>query len=307
MAFKWRGQSEDGSTVTLHRFEGDFDIPEWATDAWLKENWEAIRSGLVVDLETTGLDVRTEQVIEIGMRPFLFHRASGEVVKVDARFDGLRDPGVPLSEEIQRLTGLHDDDLRGKSIDADDVRALLSEADLVIAHNASFDRPFLEAFLSANPPQGEEPAIPKTFWGCSLTQMDWIAKEYPLAKLEVLCIFHGFFVDAHRAGVDADALLHLLSMQDAGTEKPYLHELLQNARRKVVKVCAFDSPFESKDLLKARRYRWEPGIKTWTKVIFADDEEAESIWLEGNIYGGRHRASFEPIPLAERFRSRAGG
>jgi DNA polymerase-3 subunit epsilon len=307
MSFRWRGQSEDGSTVTLRRFEGDFQIPGWATEDWLKDNWESIRSGVVVDLETTGLDHRTDQVIEIGMRPFLFHRASGDVVRVDERFDGLQDPGQPLSQEIQRLTGLTDEDLAGKSIDADDVRALLSEADLVIAHNASFDRPFLESFLRARKPADDGEAVPKNFWGCSLTQLPWTDKDFPLAKLEVLCIYHGFFVDAHRAGVDADALLHLLSMRDDTTEKPYLHELLQNARRKVVQVCAFDSPFETKDLLKARRYRWNPDIRCWCKVIYDDEQDVEKEWLESTIYGGRSRASFEAIPLAERFKSRDGG
>ena len=121
---------------------------------------------------------------------------------MDGSYSALQDPGFPISTETTEITGITDQDLKGQKIDWATVKSLLNASELVIAHNAGFDRPFIEKEL------GEK--VPKV-WGCSWMQVDWDEKGYGIKKLELLSAYHGFFTDAHRALNDVDALLNLLS------------------------------------------------------------------------------------------------
>ena len=208
--------------------------PAYVNPEWRATNADAIRVGIVLDVETTGLDRQSDRVIEMGLREFEFNRLTGEVIALGASYNGLEDPGQPISAEITALTGITNEMVSGQSIDWAAVRFAIARAQVIVAHNASFDRPFIERALG-----GESPKI----WACSLKQIDWKAKGYPSSKLEILNIYHGFFTGAHRALNDADALLRLLTLPDEKTGQPYLSELLANARRPLVHVSAHRRPF----------------------------------------------------------------
>ncbi len=49
-------------------------------------------------------------------------------------------PGIPIPEYITKLTGISDDIVRGQKIEEDAVAHYLQGVDLIIAHNAQFDR-----------------------------------------------------------------------------------------------------------------------------------------------------------------------
>lgn len=101
------------------------------------------RLAVLVDTETTGLQHANDEVIEIGAVAFTYDDDStvGDVVGV---YSGLRQPSSPIPPEITRLTGITDGMVAGQEIDIDALDALIEPADLVIAHNAGFDRPFCE-------------------------------------------------------------------------------------------------------------------------------------------------------------------
>ena len=99
---RWIGMSEDGNRVELSRFDGDFALAPQPDDP------DHLRTGVVVDVEATGLDIESDTVIEFAGRPFQFDRLTGEVVEVGPVVSCLHDPGVPLSPEIVRLTGITD-------------------------------------------------------------------------------------------------------------------------------------------------------------------------------------------------------
>jgi DNA polymerase-3 subunit epsilon len=292
--FSWVGKSIDGETVVLRKFSGQFPLPTYVNAEWIAANPEKIKTGVVIDVETTGLNKKTDTVIEIGLRQFKFNRANGDLIDPGKTYSGFQDPGKPLSEEIKRLTGLNDDLLRGKSIDWLKVDAMLSEANIIFAHNAAFDRPFVEKNARASQ---DKP------WGCSLKQIDWTTKGYGIHKLEILCIYHGFFADAHRALSDAEALLYLLTMTDRTSRKPYMNELLINARRPMVRMAAKNSPFESKDHLKERGYSWDANNRYWFKTIYKDHLTDELAWMETVIYNGAYRGSAEEIPITDNFKA----
>lgn len=294
MNFDWVGKSVDGATVILRKFTGEFKTASYADEQWLTSHADRVRIGVSIDVETTGLNKKSDTVIEIGVRQFLFNKITGELLKAGEGYSAFQDPGHPISDDIKRLTGITDDQLKGQAIDWKKVDRLLSEAHIIIAHNAAFDRPFIERNSTVSPA--------KT-WGCSVKQVDWSAKGYPSQKLEILSIFHGYFVDAHRALNDADGLLHLLTHADAQTRKPYLDELLRNARRPLVKVVATNAAFESKDSLKERGYNWDTAGRVWHKMIFKETLETEIAWMESVVYKGSFRGSAVEIPLVDNFKS----
>ncbi len=60
-----------------------------------------------------------------------------------------REPQIPLPAAITAITGITEDMLRGQTIDPVAVMEIAATADLVVAHNATFDRPFLEGLCDA--------------------------------------------------------------------------------------------------------------------------------------------------------------
>ena len=123
------------------------------------------RRGLFIDCETTGLDHGRDQVIELAMLPFTYAIDGHitEVLRGEARA-WRQDPGRPLPPEITRITGLTDADLEGEAIDTAAAAELVAGAHLVVAHNAGFDRPFLEALV---------PAARDAAWACSQHEVSW--------------------------------------------------------------------------------------------------------------------------------------
>lgn len=295
MTFRWLGKSQDGTSVTLKRLAGcPIQPPPYATSQWMHDNKDLLRWGAVVDLETTGLSHENDSIIEIGLRQFTFNRATGEVLSLGKSYNSFQDPGRPLTPEIQQLTGITDAMLQDQQIDWVEVDLILAETTLVIAHNARFDRPFVDRHSKISP---------EKIWGCSLKHIDWGQRGFTSSKLELLNIYHGFFTDSHRALNDVDALLYLLSLPDTLSPKPYLEELLRNARRPMSQVVATAAPFDSKDFLKSRSYNWDNTQRVWTKIIFKDDVPSEIQWLEERVYFGPFRGVTRDIALVDSFKN----
>ncbi|MBY0370743.1 DNA polymerase III subunit epsilon [bacterium] len=291
--FRWLGMSPEGDKVVLSRYQGEFTAPAHATPQWFESHPDAWRWGSVLDVETTGTDTARDKVIEIGIRMFRFDRESGAVLSRDDGYGALEDPGEPLDPLITRITGITDAMVAGQKIDWDRVRSYLEKAQIIIAHNASFDRPFLDRYV---------PLSATKVWGCSFKQVDWESKGFPSQKLEILSIYHGFFNSAHRALADADSLLHLLHLPAPEGEECYLAELVRNARKKSALVLAQNSPFETKDILRERGYRWDPERRVWHRFLFAEECPTEVEWLTDKVYSGKFRGIVREIPLTDGFK-----
>ena len=297
MSFQWLGKSEDGETITLKRLKAShFKLPSFFTPEWEAENLDQIRVGAALDIETSGLKLGEAKIIEIGIRIFRFNRNTGEILSLDESYSEFQDPGEPLSAEVTEITGITDEMVKGKSIDWNEVDRVLNPAHLIIAHNASFDRPFVDQHSKETQ---------NKVWGCSLKQISWQEKGYPSQKLELLSAFHGFFTDAHRALNDADALLHLLGFSDSSTGSAYFKELIQQAKKTHIRVQAIGAPFESKDSLKDRGYRWEVQNRYWFKDIAPESVLEETAWLEESVYRGSFRGKLLEMPPSDNFKMKA--
>lgn len=262
-----------------------------------------LRRGLIVDVETTGLDTANDHIIELGMVPFAFD-SEGNVYAVDPKLEWFEDPGIPIPEECVAITGITDDMVRGQRIDDAVVLRELARAHLVIAHNASFDRKMLERRF---------PQFVEKHWACSLQEVPWVRFGCRGAKLDYLLYqLCGQFHTGHRAGDDCLATLHILAAPRDAEQRTPLAALLTNARRTTVRLSAVGTPIESKDVLKARGYRWFPGsngkAKSWYRDVTDAELDAEQAWLRANAYVGIAEPPWqmEKFTGRERFSVRMG-
>jgi DNA polymerase-3 subunit epsilon len=254
---------------------------------------------LILDTETTGLDWRKDKIIELALLLVEVDTATGLPLKVLDVYDELEDPGMPIPEAALRVTGITDDMVKGLRLNEERIASLMEGVSLVIAHNARFDRAFVETRL---------PSFAALPWACSLAEIDWSAEGRGSAKLEFLAAELGWFYDAHRAEMDCHALLAVLSEALPRSGQPGLKALLQAGQTTSFKVMATGSPFESKDALKGRGYRWDAERKVW-HTSAADEAalEAECVWLKSAVYGRRAaRIEIEQLSALDRFAPRAG-
>ena len=147
----------------------------------------------VVDVETTGTNPDRDRIIELGICLFEYDRQNGWIYKVLGSWEWLEDAGFPIPPEITKITGITDEMVAGHRIDDRAVNNLIDRAVLVIAHNADFDRRFLERRL---------PAFATKHWACSRSDIDWKAEGVRSSALEFVAYSLGFFHDGHRAGSD---------------------------------------------------------------------------------------------------------
>jgi DNA polymerase-3 subunit epsilon len=314
----------DGMVAALEA-SGDYqvvrrlEVPAFYTSPDAAPAGTPLMRGLVVDVETTGLDTARDAIIEFGAVPFDFD-SEGRVYTVHQPLSYFEDPGRPIPAEAAAITGITDDDVRGKRIDEAAVLAALDRAVLVIAHNAGFDRRMLERRL---------PAFAAKHWACSQQEVPWVRFGSRSQKLDYLLYrVTGAFHTGHRAADDCLATLHLLAAaRPVPSDNPSddadhaaadeavnpLRLLLQNARKRTYRLWATGTPIEVKDVLKAHGYRWFPGSeqrqKGWYRDLTSDDALAEEqVWLQEHGYGGRVNPNWkvEKFTALERYSERMG-
>ncbi len=273
----------------LHRFRG---FPEEGVT--LKDTSATLTAAVVLDTETTGLDTAVDEVIEIAARLIYYDKTSGTICRIGPAFQALQQPSQPLDEDIKRITGLTDEILAGQSIDWDAFADFCSDAPLFIAHNAGFDRPMVDRF---------SPRTQSVCWACSYSQIPW-RDWFPLAKQEVLTMFHGFFYAGHRALIDVDSLLKMLSLpMPDHPEESYFSILVSNARKPTVRISAVGSPFETKDVLKKHKYKWNPDARVWHKTVQLDLLDEETLFLAEEVYpSDQCEAEIKHIPIRDNFK-----
>tara|TARA_Y100001956_G_C4127842_1_gene191321 strand:- start:2820 stop:3434 length:615 start_codon:yes stop_codon:yes gene_type:complete len=174
-------------------------------------------SVVVLDFETTGLSPNMgDRAIEIGAVKLV----NGEVVDT---FQQLMNPGFRVSSFIESYTGITNNMLNGApSCDEVMIRfAQFIQGENLVAHNASFDKRFLDDELErVNVDYSGE-------FACSLLVSRRLNQEAPSHKLGDLVRYKSIENDGvfHRALADAEVtaklwMLMVNDLQDRGIPEP---------------------------------------------------------------------------------------
>jgi len=271
---------------------------------WHEPDGSALRSAVVVDVETTGLDPVRDAIIQFCGIPFSYDPATGRIFSAGPSLSGYDDPHRPIPPSVTRLTGITDADVAGQCLDEVAIGSLVANAGLVIAHNASFDRPFLERRLPA--------LFQDKPFACSVEGIAWDRYGFPSRRLEYLLYQrHRLFFDAHSAEADCRALLYALATPFEDGVLP-LAMLLEGARRKTLRIWAVGAAFEHKDILKGRGYRFNGGTdgrpKAWYRDVLEGQEGDEELaWLRDTVYPGGTGWTIEKFDARARYSRRVGG
>lgn len=170
---------------------------------------------VALDVETTGRSHRLDVVTEIGA---IRYRRGVEV----ARLVTLVKPGTSMLPWIARLTGITDEMLAGAPSAAFVARRLMAflGRSPIVAHNAAFDMPLVEQFLSRHArPRGPRLDGEWKWFAppvlCTLRLSRRMLPHLTSRRLQALARYLDFVprraghVHFHRAGTDAEAAAHV--------------------------------------------------------------------------------------------------
>lgn len=152
----------------------------------------------VVDVETTGLNHETDKVVQIAA----YQVYRGEITLL---YESLVHPLRPIPPEVSAVHHITDRDVEfALPWDAvwPEVAAVLAPADVLVAHNAAFDRSFLPSSL-------EKP------WLCTKRLAQHLWPDAPNHKNQTLRYCLGLELDAaaHDASGDTLVTAHVLSKE----------------------------------------------------------------------------------------------
>lgn len=153
-----------------------------------------MESYVSIDLETTGLNPKTDKIIEIGGVKVL----DGNIAET---FSALVNPGRKLEQKITELTGLRDEDLADAPYIEEVLPKLLVflEELPLLGHSVLFDFSFLKKAAVNQKLVFEKQAVDTLL----------IARKYlktlESRRLDALCEYYGISHHAHRALADAEA------------------------------------------------------------------------------------------------------
>ena len=260
---------------------------------------EEVKKGIVLDVEATGLSIGYDDVIQLALLPFEYEVSSGKIINInkDKAFNSMREPRVPISEEASLITGITNEMVLNKTIDSKSVEKIINETDLVIAHNASYDRPMVEQHWDC---------FKNVSWACTFKSINWLEEGFSSAKLELLGINYGWFYEGHDAFNDCEACLALLSETLPKRNETVFSVLREYATKPNYLIKAIDAPYDKRTILRRNGYRWRPADQLNGKVWWTEKKnyEEEINWLNKEIYKREINIPIKKITALNRYSDR---
>lgn len=244
----------------------------------------------VLDLETEGLDPLYHQILELSVA-LIDIDAEGRVLSVEGPYTRLRDPGRPIEKHIARITGLSDEMVTGKTIDAGRVAAFLSKAQACCSFNVRFDRQFLEVLVP------EVGAMP---WICAMQDVPWVDQGFDgRAQGYLLMQANMFNPVAHRAADDVESLVNLLA-HECNDGRTVMRHALDGAQAPSWRFEATDLPYHLRNDIYRRGYAYAYKHSLRHKLVRPADYETE-LAAYCNLVG--REPSIVPIDWTDRYRA----
>lgn len=258
-----------------------------------------IKKGVVLDVEATGLSIGHDDVIQLALLPFEYEVPSGKIlsIKKEEAFDGLREPRIPISTEASLITGITNEMVINKKIESKDVENIINNTDLIIAHNASYDRPMVEQHWNC---------FKNVSWACTFKSIDWLQEGFSSAKLELLGVNFGWFYEGHDAFNDCEACLALLSETLPNRDSTVFSAVREYASNPTFLIKAIDAPYNKRNILRRKGYKWRPADQLNGKVWWTETKnyEGEVKWLHEEIYNRKINIPIKQISALNRYSDR---
>ena len=210
---------------------------------------------LLLDCETTGLEPPAE-LCEIGA--VLFSVPQRAVLQqLSFLLPVQTNPAQAVNGIEPALTLLPQPTAEASSL----LLAMLAAADALLAHNAAFDRRWIDGWLqAAGLPSTAEQGKP---WICSCEGISWPGLK-PNPSLASLALAHGIPVwAAHRALTDCIYLAQILERD------PLLDAHLSEGLQPRCLVAA-ELPYARREEAKAAGFRWQSDAKQWQRRCTAE-------------------------------------
>jgi DNA polymerase-3 subunit epsilon len=235
-----------------------------------------ILTGMILDVETTGLSPIQNEMIEIGYVLFRYQTDTDVFLDITEEQSFLREP-LSLSsrknyEFAYRIHSIPFEDVKGKSFDDKKIKSAIQTADFIIAHNASFDRSFTAKMY---------PELHSKKWYCSARNIPWKTYGYRSAKLISLLHSHGLAaIQTHRA-LDDVKQLHQLLKSSNYEGKSYLNVALtehsSKSKERTKSFKALLSGVKQKDENGMSPQNFLPHLSISDAVILEKDEMTDRI------------------------------
>lgn len=209
----------------------------------------------IVDTETTGLDPKLGTCIEVAV---VRYSVSSQAM-IDCFSTLITADGNPI-EQINHIPGQM---LRRYGMEPshawEQVADICQLCDVVLAHNADFDRQWLPPGFPETPP-----------WIDTCQGIRWPMESKPGSNLISLCLDHGIgVIDPHRALNDCLMLSRLLTrVAQLGFD---LTELLEMGLRPMALFQAVVS-YADRKIAKEHGFKWEEApLKRWVRKLAIED------------------------------------
>ena len=235
---------------------------------------DAARTLLIVDTETTGLDPQRDQCLEVGV--ILFDVPGRQVL---AQQSFLLPVETNAAEAINHIPASATQLPQPWRPALDYLQALLNAADVLVAHNAAFDRQWF----------GRDPLPAVSHpWLCSMEDLRWPAERQLRSRPSVrdLALAYGVPVwSAHRALTDCIYLAEVFARcDDLETMLLYGLEPRQLVRAKV--------SYDERHLAREAGFRWNDPVKgAWTRRLSQRDINSLNFPIEAVEPAQEHRAA----------------
>lgn len=159
---------------------------------------KGLENFVCVDLETTGLNPKTDRIIEIGMVKV----REGKIVE---QFSSLINPRQQLEERIEQITGITQKELENQPLQKEILPQILEflEEDVLLGHRVLFDYSFLKRAFTNEKISFERKGID------TLKIARKVVEDCESKSLPKLCSHYGIEYHPHRALSDALATVEL--------------------------------------------------------------------------------------------------
>jgi DNA polymerase III subunit epsilon len=216
------------------------------------------------DTETTGLDVRTDYILEVGAA--IYDTEIKQIVKTFQAF--LLWSARPLiSKEIEEITGINQAMLEKWGITGEEafseIFRLADNCEYIVSHNGYiFDKPITESnVLRCHDPSS---TLKKKFydskWIDTLVDLPF-PKKMNVRSLKYLAFDHGYIMNkAHRAMADVEAMIHVFSCYDWNQIQEILASPIET---QIVKCEWFEK--EKHEELKNAGFKFDKPSKSWKR------------------------------------------